>query len=260
VTIFGNTDISVLLLKQPVNDTIMLKPVYKRILIKLSGEVFAGSKGFGLDGGIVDRVADEIKEVKDAGVQIGIVVGAGNIFRGGAAYDLDRTAADTIGMIATLINSLLLKQHLEKKECSACVMSAIPIPKAAEYFVAESARRHLEHGTIVIVAGGTGNPFFTTDTAAALRCAEIKADLLIKATKVDGVFDSDPEKNPAAKKFASITHADALAKNLKVMDATALSLCMENNIPIMVLKLLERGNLRKCVEGSTVGTIVKKGE
>ncbi len=238
----------------------MLKPVYKRILIKLSGEVFAGSKGFGLDSGIVDRVADEIKEVNDAGVQIGIVVGAGNIFRGGAAHDLDRTAADTIGMIATLINSLFLKQYLEKKGCSACVMSAIPVPKAAEYFVAESALRHLEHGTIVIVAGGTGNPFFTTDTAAALRCAEIKADLLIKATKVDGVYDSDPEKNPAAKKFVSVTHTDALAKNLKVMDATALSLCMENNIPIMVLKLLERGNLRKCIEGSTVGTIVKKGE
>jgi uridylate kinase len=238
----------------------MLKPVYKRILLKLSGEVLAGGKGFGMDNEITDRIAAEIKEVCDAGVQVGVVIGGGNIFRGAAAKDLDRAAADTIGMMATVINSLFLKEHLDKKGCPACVMSSVPMPKAADYFVAESAIRRLESGTVVIVAGGTGNPFFTTDTAAALRCAEIKAEILLKATKVDGVFDSDPATNPAAKKFASITHAEALAKNLRMMDATALSLCMENNIPIMVFKLLERGNLRKCVEGLPIGTIVKKGE
>jgi uridylate kinase len=238
----------------------MLKPAYKRILLKLSGEVLAGSKGFGFDAEVAERIASDIKEVSDAGVQIGVVIGAGNIFRGGSARDLNRTAADTIGMMATVINSLFLKEYLEKSGCRACVMSAIPIPKAAQYFVAESAIRRLEAGIVVIVAGGTGNPFFTTDTAAALRCAEIKADILLKATKVDGVYDSDPAKNPAAKKFQSITHAEALAKGLKVMDATALSLCMENNIPIMVFKLLERGNLRKCVEGLPIGTIVRKEE
>jgi uridylate kinase len=238
----------------------MLKPVYKRILLKLSGEALAGTKGFGVDPAMISRIADEIKEITLAGVQTGIVIGAGNIFRGAAAEDLDRTAADTIGMIATVINSLFLKQYLEKKGLSACVMSAIPIPKAAEYYVAETAIRHLEKGSVVIVAGGTGNPFFTTDTAAALRCAEIKAEVLLKATKVDGVYDSDPVKNPKAKKFKTISHAEALAKNLKVMDAAALSLCMENDIPIIVFNLLKPGTLCACVEGSPVGTIVRKGE
>jgi uridylate kinase len=238
----------------------MLKPVYKRILLKISGEALAGSKGFGLDPAIVSSIADDIREISLAGVQIGIVTGAGNIFRGGSADNMDRTTADNIGMMATVINSLFLKQYLENKGLSACVMSAVPVPKVAEYFVAETAIRHLEKGDIVIVAGGTGNPFFTTDTAAALRCAEMKANVLLKATKVDGVYDSDPVKNPNAKKFDTITHADALAKNLKVMDATALSLCMENNIPIIVFKLLERGSLRTCVEGRPIGTVVRKGE
>jgi uridylate kinase len=237
----------------------MLKPVYKRILLKLSGEVFAGSKGFGFDPAIVDRIAAEIREIHDAGVQIGIVIGGGNIFRGGAAENLDRTIADNIGMLATIINSLYFKASLDKIGVTSRVMSAVPFPKAAEYFTAETARRLCEEGNVVIIAGGTGNPYFTTDSAAALRCAEIKADVLLKATKVDGVYDSDPVKNPGAVKFQSITHADALAKNLRVMDATALSLCMENNIPIIVFKLLEAGSLRRCVEGALVGTIVKKG-
>jgi uridylate kinase len=237
-----------------------MQPAYRRILLKLSGEVLAGAKGFGIDTEIVDRIVAEIAEVHAAGVQIGIVIGAGNIFRGGEAKDLNRSAADTIGMVATVINSLFLKERLEKIGCKSRVMSAMPIPKAAEYFVAESAIAALESGSVVIIAGGTGNPFFTTDTAAALRCAEIQADILFKATKVDGVYDSDPAKNPTAKRFSTITHAEALAKNLRVMDATALSLCMENNIPIMVFKLLERGNLRKCVEGLPIGTIVHKGE
>jgi uridylate kinase len=237
----------------------MLKPVYKRILLKLSGEVFAGSKGFGFDPAIVDRIAAEIREIHDAGVQIGVVIGGGNIFRGQAAENLDRTIADNIGMLATIINSLYFKASLDKIGVTSRVMSAVPFPKAAEYFTAETARRLCEEGNVVIIAGGTGNPYFTTDSAAALRCAEIKADVLLKATKVDGVYDSDPVKNPGAVKFQSITHADALAKNLRVMDATALSLCMENNIPIIVFKLLEAGSLRRCVEGALVGTIVKKG-
>jgi uridylate kinase len=237
----------------------MLKPVYKRILLKLSGEVFAGSKGFGFDPAIVDRIAAEIREIHDAGVQIGIVIGGGNIFRGGAAENLDRTIADNIGMLATIINSLYFKASLDKIGVTSRVMSAVPFPKAAEYFTAETARRLCEEGNVVIIAGGTGNPYFTTDSAAALRCAEIKADVLLTATKVDGVYDSDPVKNPGAVKFQSITHADALAKNLRDMDATAMSLCMENNIPIIVFKLLEAGSLRRCVEGALVGTIVKKG-
>jgi uridylate kinase len=237
----------------------VLKPVYKRILLKLSGEVFAGSKGFGFDPAIIDRIAAEIREIHDAGVQIGVVIGGGNIFRGGAAENLDRTIADNIGMLATIINSLYFKASLDKIGVTSRVMSAVPFPKAAEYFTAETARLLCEEGNVVIIAGGTGNPYFTTDSAAALRCAEIKADVLLKATKVDGVYDSDPVKNPGAVKFQSITHADALAKNLRVMDATALSLCMENNIPIIVFKLLEAGSLRRCVEGALVGTIVKKG-
>jgi uridylate kinase len=236
------------------------KPVYKRILLKLSGEVFAGSKGSGFDPAVVDRIAADVRDVRDAGVQIGVVIGGGNIFRGGAAENLDRALADNIGMLATLINSLYFKACLEKIDVSCCVMSAVPFPKAAEYFTAESARLHCKNGDVVIIAGGTGNPYFTTDSAAALRCAEIKADVLLKATKVDGVYDSDPVKNPKAVKFQSISHADALAKNLRVMDATALALCMENDIPIIVFKLLEPGSLRRCVEGQPVGTIVKKGE
>ena len=239
----------------------MPKPVYKRILLKLSGEVFAGSKGFGFDPVVVDGIAADVREVRDAGVQVGVVIGGGNIFRGAAegAEGLDRALADNIGMLATLINSLYFKACLEKIGVTSCVMSAVPFPKAAEYFTAESARRRCESGDVVIIAGGTGNPYFTTDSAAALRCAEIRADVLLKATKVDGVYDSDPAKNPSAVKFTSISHADALAKNLRVMDATALALCMENNIPIIVFKLLEPGNLRRCVEGQPVGTIVKKG-
>jgi uridylate kinase len=237
----------------------VLKPVYKRILLKLSGEVFAGGRGSGFDPSTVDRIAADIREVHDAGVTIGVVIGGGNIFRGGAAEGMDRALADNIGMLATIINSLYFKASLEKIGVPACVMSALPFPKAAEYFTAESARRHCDDGDVVIIAGGTGNPYFTTDSAAALRCAEIKADVLLKATKVDGVYDRDPAKNPDAVKFAAISHADALARNLRVMDATALALCMENDIPIIVFKLLEPGSLRGCVEGRPVGSIVKKG-
>ncbi len=238
----------------------MTKPVYKRILLKLSGEVFAGTKGFGFDLAIVDRIAADIREIHESGVQIGVVIGGGNIFRGAAgAENMDRSLADNIGMLATAINSLYLKSSLEKIGVKTVVMSAIPCPKVAEYFTAESARAHCENNHVVIIAGGTGNPYFTTDSAAALRCAEIQAEVLLKATKVDGVYDSDPVKNPNAVKFTAITHAEALSKNLRVMDATAIALCMENNIPIIVFKLLESGCLKKCIEGAAVGTIVKKG-
>jgi uridylate kinase len=238
----------------------MQKPVFKRILLKISGEALAGEKGFGFDYPIISNIARQIKEISKLGVECGIVIGAGNIFRG--AYDkaLDRNTADTTGMLATIINSIVFKTFLEKENLSACVFSSLPFPKGTEYFVAEKAIRFLESKGIAIIAGGTGNPYFTTDTAAALRCAELKADVLLKATKVDGIYDKDPIKNSDAKKFVKLTHGEALEKKLKVMDATAFAFCMENNIPIIVFKLLEKDSLKSCVLGLPVGTIVNKGD
>jgi uridylate kinase len=236
-----------------------VRPIYKRVLLKLSGEALAGAAGIGFDKVIIGRIADEIAEIHRAGVEMGIVIGAGNIFRGAAADEVDRTSGDTIGMLATLINSLLLAEYLKKRGAEARVLSAIDAPKGAESFTTRSALHHLDKKRIVIIAGGTGNPYFTTDTAAALRCLEIGAEIILKATKVDGIYDSDPVKNPDAKKFATIDHATALEKNLKIMDATAFSLCMEHAVPIIVFKLLEPGNLRKVIEGSLIGTMVKKG-
>jgi uridylate kinase len=237
------------------------KPVYHRVLLKLSGEALAGSRGQGIDAALCAQVAAEIKEVHDAGVQFGIVIGGGNIFRGvsTAANGMSRTSADAIGMLATVINSLAMKEYLIAAGVPAAVMCANAIDKVAEPFTAERAVAQLQAGRVVIIAGGTGNPFFTTDTAAALRCAEIGAEVILKATKVDGVYDSDPEKNPGAKRFDRITHQEALQRNLRVMDATAFSFCMENSLPIIVFKLLQQGNLRKCIEGKPVGTIVTKG-
>ena len=234
-------------------------PIYKRVLLKLSGEALAGVAGVGFDSAVIDGIADEIKDVHDAGVEMGIVIGAGNIFRGAAARGIDRASGDTIGMAATLINSLLLAEYLKKRGVDARVLSAIDAPKCSEYFTARSALEHLEKKRVVIMAGGTGNPYFTTDTAAALRCLEIHAEIILKATKVDGIYDSDPVKNPDARKFTTIDHSLALEKKLKIMDATAFSLCMEHGVPIIVFKLLEPGNLRKVIEGSSIGTIVKKG-
>jgi uridylate kinase len=238
----------------------MVKPIYKRVLLKLSGEALIGAKPSGFDPAVINQIADEIKEIHAAGVEIGIVIGGGNIFRGAAAEDLERAAGDTIGMLATTINSLVIKEYLVKRGVDARVLSAVDMPKVAELFTQERALAHLDKNRIVIMAAGTGNPYFTTDTAAVLRCLEIKAEAILKATKVDGVYDRDPAKDPSAVKFASITHAEALQKNLKIMDATAFSLCKEHSLPIIVFKLLERGNLRKCIEGLPVGTIVKKGE
>ncbi|MGB7569545.1 MAG: UMP kinase [Chitinivibrionales bacterium] len=236
-----------------------MRPVYKRVLLKISGEALAAKNGFGFDPATVDQIAGEIKEIHDAGVEMGIVIGGGNIFRGGTAEGIDRAAGDMIGMLATAINSLVLREYLENRGIDSRVLSAIDIPKAAEFFSSRRALHHLEKKRIVIIAGGTGNPYFTTDSAAALRCLEIRAEVLLKATKVDGIYDSDPVKNPAAKRFDSLTHSQALEKNLKIMDATAFSLCMEHAVPIIVFKLLEPGNLQKVIEGTPLGTIVKKG-
>jgi uridylate kinase len=234
---------------------------YKRILLKLSGEALAGQKGYGIDPAVAEFTAKEIKLVHEAGVQIGIVLGGGNIFRGlaGSAQGVSRSVGDTVGMLATLINSLLVREALERQNVPAVVLSAVEIAKAADLFTRERALQHFSQGKVVIVAGGTGNPYFTTDTAAALRCAEMDCDVLIKATKVDGIYESDPVKNPQAKKLHSLTHSEALEKQLRIMDLTAFSLCMDNDISIIVLKMMEPGNLRKCVEGISVGSIVKKG-
>ena len=233
---------------------------YRRILLKLSGEALAGEARFGLDPATCLFIAREIAAIHAKGVAIGIVIGGGNYLRGESVKELPRVTADTMGMLATVINSIALKGYLEQSGCKATVLTAVAIEGAGDRFTAEKAGECFSKGNVVIIAGGTGNPYFTTDTAAALRCAEIGAEVLIKATKVDGVYNSDPVKNPSAKKYASLTHAEALEKKLKVMDATAFSFCMENKIPIIVLKLLEAGNLRKCVlEGRPVGSIVTTG-
>jgi uridylate kinase len=235
---------------------------YHRILLKLSGEALGGQGGFGIYPEQAEGVAERVKEVRAMGVDVAIVIGAGNLWRGktGIERGMDRATADYMGMLGTVMNALALMDAMERMGLIVRVQSAIQMQAVAEPYIRRRAIRHMEKGRVVIFGGGTGNPHFSTDTAAALRAVEIGAEVVIKATKVDGVYDSDPEKNPKAKKFKTISHAEALAKSLKVMDAAALSLCMENNIPIIVFKLLKRGNLRACVEGSPVGTIVRKGE
>lgn len=232
---------------------------FKRILLKLSGEALAGNKGFGIDPIIAEQIASEVADAVRAGVQVGIVIGGGNIIRGATAQGVSRVAGDAMGMLATVINSIAFGEHLRRGGIEARVLTAVHLDKAGEFYTPESAIEHLQKGRVVLLAGGTGNPFFTTDTAAALRCAEIDAEVILKATKVDGVYDSDPLKNPEAKRFNQISHAEALSRNLKVMDSTAFSFCMEQDIPIIVFKLLEKGNLAKCIEGQPVGSIVKKG-
>ena len=239
-----------------------MEPYYKRILLKISGEALAGERGFGIDSDIAKQIAAEIKPVHAAGVEIAMVIGGGNILRGveAAAKGLNRTASDTVGMLATIINSLLFKEALLGVGIETRVLSAIKVEKAAEFYLPQRAINHMHNRRVVIIAGGTGNPYFTTDTAAALRCIETQCDVLLKATKVDGIYDSDPVKNPDAVKLNAITHSDALKRNLRIMDATAFSLCMENNVPIIVFKLLESGNLQKCIEGHQIGSIVNKGD
>ncbi len=232
---------------------------YQRILLKLSGEQLAGGAGHGIDEKFMADLADEISEVHDLGVQIGIVCGGGNIFRGLAASTrgMDRVGADYMGMLATVINGLALQHSLEKRGRYTRVMSAIEMNRVCEPYIRRRAVRHLEKGRIVVLAAGTGNPYFTTDTAAALRAIEVGADVILKATKVDGIYSADPMKDPNATFFPKIGYMDILSRGLKVMDSTAISLCMENRIPIVVFNSGVRGNLRRVVDGETVGTLVQ---
>jgi uridylate kinase len=236
----------------------MATPVYKRILLKLSGEALAAEKGFGVDNTRVHEIAGEIAEVHKLGIEIGIVVGGGNFFRGVAeqARDMDRISADHMGMLATMINSLALQDALEKQNVFTRVMSAIEMNQIAEPFIRRRAIRHLEKGRVVIFGAGTGNPYFSTDTAASLRAMEIKADVIMKATKVEGIYDADPMKVKDAIKFEQITFTDVLHKRLNVMDATAISLCRENNLPIVIFNLNTRGNIARVVQGEKVGSLV----
>jgi len=236
------------------------KAIFGRILLKLSGEALLGEKTFGIDRTFTDYLAVEIKGVAALGVQVGVVVGGGNIFRGvsDAAAGMDRVSADHMGMLATIINALALQDALERAGVQTRVLSAIEMREVAEPFIRRRAIRHMEKKRVVIFAGGTGNPYFSTDTAAALRAMEIKAEVVFKGTKVDGIYDSDPLKNPKAKKFDSLTYLDVLKKDLKVMDATAISLCKDNKLPIIVYDLKAAGTLRRIVQGEKVGTMVKE--
>ncbi len=232
---------------------------YRRILLKLGGESLCGSQNSGIDDIVLKRLASEIKEVQALGVQIAIVIGGGNIFRGGPATEkgMDRTTADYMGMLATVINALALQDALERVGVFTRVLTAIEMHEIAEPYIRRRAIRHLEKGRIVIFAAGTGNPYFTTDTAASLRALEIQADVILKATKVDGVYDKDPMTHGDARRFETLTYLDVLEKGLKVMDATAISMCMDNRLPIIVFNLFREGNLQQVVKGVSLGTLVK---
>lgn len=232
---------------------------FKRILLKLSGEALMGEQNYGIDTNVAESVAKEIKAVHDLGVEVAIVVGGGNIFRGvsKSAGNMDRAAADYIGMLATVMNAVVLQDALEQQNVFTRAMSAIDIPQLAEPFIRRRAVRHLEKMRVVIFAAGTGNPYFTTDSAAALRACEIRADVIFKATKVDGIYSADPMKNPEATRFETISYQEVLEKQLKVMDTSAISLCMDNNLPIMVFNMKVPGNIIKAVSGDlTIGTLV----
>ena len=233
---------------------------FQRILLKLSGEILAGKAGHGIDENVMADLADEIRQVHDLGIQIGIVTGGGNIFRGLAASTrgMDRVGADYMGMLATVINSLALQHALEKRGVYTRVMSAIEMARVCEPYIRRRAVRHLEKNRIVVLAAGTGNPYFTTDTAAALRAIEIGANVILKATKVDGVYSADPVKDPSATLFPSLNYLDILNRGLKVMDSTAISLCMDNRLPLIVFNVGVRGNLLRVARGESVGTIVKE--
>jgi uridylate kinase len=237
------------------------RPVYRRIVLKLSGEALAGEQGYGIDPPVLERVADEVREVSGLGVQVAIVIGGGNIFRGVAAsaVGMDRATADYMGMLATIINALALQDALEKAGLQTRVLSAIEMRAVAEPYIRRRAIRHLEKGRVVIFAAGTGNPFFTTDTAGALRAVEIGADAIIKATKVDGIYSADPKRDAGAERLPRMTYIDVLNRRLQVMDTTAISLCMENALPIVVFDLTRAGNIKRIVLGEPVGSIVSAG-
>jgi len=237
----------------------MTEPSYKRILLKISGEVLWGKRRSGIDPEMVSSIAQQIKEVHQMGIEVGIMVGGGNIFRGWSAekIGMDRVSADYMGMLATVINALALQDALEKKKLFTRVMTAIHMEELAEPYIRRRAIRHLEKERVIIMAAGTGNPYFTTDTAASLRAIEIEASVIVKGTKVDGVYSADPVKHPDAELLKRLTYLDVLQRGLKVMDSTAVSLCMDNNLPILVYNLTVSGSLRRIVEGEEVGTLVE---
>ena len=234
-----------------------MKPKFKRVILKLSGEALGGAKGTGIDEEIVSIVTDQVKELSDAGVEVAIVIGGGNFWRGRTSEKMDRSTADYMGMMATVINALALQDSCEQKNLSTRVMSAIEMRQIAEPYIKRKAVRHLEKGRVVIFAAGIGNPFFSTDTTAALRAAEIEAEVILLAKKVDGVYDSDPNVNPNAKKYTTMTHDDIINNKLGVMDITAATLCFENSIPILVFGLDDPKNIIKACEGQNIGTLIK---
>jgi uridylate kinase len=234
----------------------LMQPKYKRVLLKLSGEALSGAQGHGLDFDTVNRVCAAVKDCVDAGAQIAIVVGGGNFWRGRSSGDMDRTRADHMGMLATTINSLALADALEQLGCEVRVQTAIAMNEIAEPYIRNRAVRHLEKGRVVVFGCGTGNPFFSTDTASALRALEIEADIIFKASMVDGVYDSDPKKNPNAVKYDTLTFMDVLNRDLKVMDSTAASLCNDNNLPILVFNLEQPENIVRAIAGENIGTVV----
>ncbi|MCK4436655.1 UMP kinase [bacterium] len=238
----------------------MKKPAYKRILLKLSGEALQGRQKYGLDPKVVNSIADEIRDVRELNIEIAIVVGGGNIFRGvvASANGMEQSIADYMGMLATGINALALQGALEKMGVDTRVQTAIEMRDLAEPYIRRRAIRHLEKGRVVILAGGTGNPYFTTDTAAALRATEIGAEVILKATKVDGVYSSDPILNPKAKKFHRLSYIEVIKRKLKVMDSTAISLCMDNSLPIIVFNLKRKGNIKRAVSGEPIGTLIEE--
>jgi uridylate kinase len=237
----------------------MKRTQYKRILLKISGEVLTGKRDYGIDPVVIRQIAHEVKEVKNLGVEVAIVIGGGNIFRGVAASSkgMDRASADDMGMLATVINGIALQDALEKMDVHTRVQTAIEMRQVAEPYIRRRAIRHLEKGRVVIFAGGTGNPYFTTDTTASLRAMEIGAEAILKGTKVDGVYDKDPLLNKGARKYSELTYLDVLKKQIKVMDATAISLCMDHQIPIIVFSLKEKGNIKRLMLGDRVGTTVR---
>ena len=238
----------------------MKEPVYQRVLLKLSGEILAGDGGFGIDQDQASFLAKEIKSIHNLGVGIGLIIGAGNIFRGLQAADhgMDRVTGDYLGMLATIMNAISMQDALEQEGCETRTLSALTITQIAEPYIRRRALRHLDKNRIVIVSGGTGNPFFTTDSAAALRAKELNAEIVIKGTKVDGIYNEDPFKNPLAKKYEKLTYDKVLEDNLRVMDLTAITLCKENNIPIQVFNIKETGTLKKLILGGKIGSIVSE--
>lgn len=236
----------------------METPKYKRVIIKLSGEALAGDQGFGLENSVLDSLAEQIGDIIAMGVEVAVVVGGGNIWRGvaGAKRGIDRATADYMGMLATVINALALQDVLENHNIDTRVQTAIEMRQVAELYIKRRAIRHLEKGRVVIFGAGTGNPFFSTDTTAALRAAEIEAEVILMAKKVDGVYDCDPQMHSDAKKFDKLSYIDVLNRGLKVMDSTATSLCMDNDIPIIVFNMMERGNMKRALMGETIGTYV----